>query len=247
MIFRPTFTLSLILVTLAAAFLRLGLWQLDRQAEKEALFERFAEAPSLPLEVALDEPAPFARVEGRGRFDPSRHVLLDNRVWKGRAGVHVLTPFRMDTGRVVLVNRGWLPLPPDRRSLPAVPTDDAPRTLRGRLVSAPQVGQRLGEADKLAPDRWPQLVTYLDLPVVASALGEPLEPWVIQLDAGEDGGFEDRQWAAAAMRPETHGAYAVQWLALAATALVIWLVLGVRRGQALSKRATYPKNEGTEP
>ena len=45
-----------------------------------------------------------------------------------------------------------------------------------------------------------------------------------------DEGFEDRQWKAAVMPASTHGAYAVQWFALAAAAIVIWLTLGYRAG-----------------
>ena len=60
--FRPSFTLSLILIMLASLFLWLGMWQLDRKAEKELLFERFATAPTLGLEQALADEHEFARV-----------------------------------------------------------------------------------------------------------------------------------------------------------------------------------------
>lgn len=229
--FRPSLALTLVLALLALVFLRLGSWQLERKAEKEALFEAFAAAPEMSLESALAREQEFARVEARGRFDPQRHLLLDNRTWQGRAGVYVLTPFSLDDGRTVLVNRGWLPLAADRRSLPEIPTDGAERTLRGRLVRPPAGGPRLGDADVLVADRWPQLATYFDLDAAAAALGEPLLPWLVQLDATEAGGFEDRQWRPAVMEPAVHGGYAVQWLALLATTVVIWIVLGFRRGR----------------
>lgn len=228
--FRPSITLTLILIILAGVFLRLGLWQLDRKAEKAALFERFEDAPSLGIEQALQQDAQWARIEAFGRYDPGRHVLLDNRIWNGRSGVHALTPFRLSDGRWLLVNRGWLALPPDRRSLPEVPSDASPRTIRGRLAAPTAGGPRLGAADVLVEDEWPQLVTYLDLADIGAALGEPLEPWTILLDPADDSGFGDRQWSAAVMGPEVHGAYAVQWLALSAATLIIWITLGMRRG-----------------
>jgi surfeit locus 1 family protein len=228
--FRPSIKLTLILVMLAALFLYLGLWQLDRRAEKEALFERFRDAPELSMEQALAREESFARVEAFGRYDAARHLLLDNRVWKGRAGVHVLTPFTLRDGRTVLVNRGWLPLAADRQSLPDFATGDEARTLRGRLVRPSDAGPRLGGADTLEPDRWPQLVTYLDLEAASGALGTPLLPWILQLDAGDASGFEDRTWQPAVMLPEVHAAYAVQWLGLLAATLVIWILLGYRRG-----------------
>jgi cytochrome oxidase assembly protein ShyY1 len=231
MYFRPSFKLTLILFTLCAVFLRLGLWQFDRKAEKAALFERFENAPSLTLETAVEQGRELALVEGYGRYDPLRHVLLDNKILNGRTGVHVLTPFQLHDGGAVLINRGWLPLPPDRRSLPDVPTDPAARTIRGRLVSPIDGGPRLGEADSLVTDHWPQLVTYLDLADVGTALGLSLLPWVVQLDADDATGFGDRQWKAAVMAPPVHGAYAVQWLALSAATLIIWITLGYRRGE----------------
>lgn len=234
--FKPSFALTLILITLAGVFLRLGLWQLDRKAEKTELFERFENAPSLGIEQALAQQAQLARVEAFGHYDPVRHVLLDNRIWNGRAGVHALTPFQLSDGSWVLVNRGWLPLPPDRRALPAVPTDAATRTIHGRLVAPSTDGARLGEADALVNDRWPQLITYLELADVGEVLAESLQPWIIQLDADDPSGFADRQWSAAVMEPAVHGAYAVQWLALCAAALIIWITLGLRRGHQCAER-----------
>ena len=226
--FRPRAGLTLFLFALFLAFSSLGYWQLQRKTEKEILFQQFESAPVLGIGQALDRGQRFARVEGWGRFDTERHVLLDNRIFNGRAGVHVLTPFTLGDGRTVLVNRGWLPLPPDRSSLPEVPTDGAPRTISGRLNTLESGGPRLGEPDRLAPDRWPQLVTWLDREPLSGALGTELPPWIVQLDPEMEGGFEDRRWQAAVMPPETHGAYAVQWFALAAAAVVIWVTLGYR-------------------
>lgn len=233
--FRPSLGLSLVLLVLGLLFLRLGSWQLERKAEKEALFERYASAPVLALGQALDQEVEFARVAARGRFDPSRHLLLDNRIWNGRAGVHVLTPFTLEDGRSLLVNRGWLPLPPDRRSLPGFATGSGERTISGRLVRPPAGALQLGEQDILAPDQWPQLVTYLDMEAAAGALGESLQPWILRLDADDPMGFEGRDWQPAVMGPEKHGAYAVQWFGLLAAAVAIWVVLGLRRGAQTGK------------
>jgi len=243
--FKPSFALSLTLVILAAVFLRLGLWQLERKAEKTALFERFENAPSMSIEEALADGIELARIQAFGRYDAQRHVLLDNRIWQGRAGVHALTPFQLADGRWLLVNRGWLPLSPDRLSLPEVPTDSAARSIRGRLVSPVAGGPKLGAADVLVSDHWPQLITYLDLADVSAALSERLQPWIIQLDADDPSGFADRQWSAAVMEPARHAAYAIQWLALCATALIIWVALGIRRGAQLAAQGISTERQPT--
>jgi cytochrome oxidase assembly protein ShyY1 len=235
MIFRPSTTLTLALIALAAMFLKLGFWQLERKAEKRKLFDQFNHAPLMQLDQALLNSEGFAQVDTYGRYDATRHILLDNRVLNGRAGVHALTPFTTQSGKRLLVNRGWLPLPADRRSLPAVATDHELRTISGILKRPVVGGPRIGEADVLVAETWPQLVTYLDLDDVGEALGEPVEPWLLQLDPADDSGFEGRQWQAAVMTPEVHGAYAVQWFALTAASLVIWITLGIRRAQQLAK------------
>ena len=229
MYFRTSIKLTLVLLALALLFARLGWWQLERKTEKQLLFEQFGNGPVLSIEQALEHDKKFARVEAYGRYDPSRHVLLDNKILNGRTGVHVLTPFTLDNGTRILVNRGWLPLPLDRRSLPQVETDDAMRTISGILNKPSTGGPRIGEPDILVVDRWPQLVTYLDLDSVSVALNTPLEPWLLQLEPEDESGFAGRQWQAAVMGPEVHGAYALQWFSLAAAALIIWITLGIRK------------------
>jgi len=228
MIFRTSFRLTLLLFVLALIFGRMGFWQLERKSEKEELFEQFENAPFLPVGQAMIDGERFAHIEAFGRYDASRHILLDNRIHNGRPGVHVLTPFTLADGTVLLVNRGWLPMPPDRLSLPAVPTDDSPGTITGRLNRLPTEGLKVGKADVLAKDNWPQLVTYLEPGAVSAALGESLAPWLVQLDTVDDSGFEDRQWKPAVMEPAVHGAYAFQWFSLFAVTIIIWIALGIR-------------------
>lgn len=230
--FKTSLSLTIVLFLLAAVFARLGLWQLQRKAEKEELFALFESAPSMQLEEALASAIPFTRVRASGRLDSRRHFLQDNRMLLGRPGVHVLTPFDFGGYQQVLVNRGWLPMAADRRTLPAVRTEDALREISGRLVPFTSTGPRLGEADKLARDEWPQLVTYLDRQPAAAALGTPLAGWIILLDSDQPDGFEDRQWQPAVMEPAVHGGYALQWFSLSAAAIIIWLVLGFRKASS---------------
>lgn len=217
------------MLLLTLIFGRLGFWQLERMEHKQDLFDQFNNAPLLPLDEALQQQNTYAHVQPSGSYDSTRHVLLDNKIHEGRAGVHVLTPFTLDDGTALLVNRGWLPMPADRLTLPAVPTDETTRVLSGRLRMPSTGGVRIGEPDSMTSGSWPQLVTYLDLDTVEQTLGLSLSPKLLLLNADDPSGFEGRQWKAAEMTPAVHGAYATQWFGLTIAAVTIWVVLSSRR------------------
>jgi surfeit locus 1 family protein len=179
--FHPSWLSTLILGALIVAFLWLGNWQLDRAAEKAARQKSFTDAPqfeTLPPAVAAVR---YARVDIAGRFDPERHVLIDNQVFLARPGVHVLSPFYLPDGRTILVNRGWLPLAPDRRSLPDFSTDPATTTIPGILDELSLPGTRLGEPEAMSRETWPQLLTYPQVDAIAGALGLEVYPYVLLL------------------------------------------------------------------
>jgi len=217
------------MLPLAAGMFALGMWQLQRTDEKEALISDFEDGVSQSLDESLDSEEQFTRIHATGRFDNEKHLLLDNKIFNGRAGVHVFTPFRTFSGTTILVNRGWKPIPADRSSLPTIETPTVPVDISGILAPPPENRQTLGEPDELQIDQWPQMVTYLVLDDAASALQIALADRVIWLDVQDPNGFEGRDWSPSIMKPEQHKAYAVQWFGLAITALAIWLYLVLRQ------------------
>jgi surfeit locus 1 family protein len=227
--FRPSIPATVALFLLVALFAKLGLWQEKRAAEKAETEQKYQAATSVPFEMALAGGDRFAFIDVRGRYDHSRHILLDNQLWNGRAGVHVFTPFYTLDGTAILVNRGWLPLAADRQTMPDIPTPQHETVLRGILNTAPVPGRILGQADQLKQNKWPQLVTYLKIEDVAESLDTPLESWIIQLSNTEQAGFEGRDWKPVFMSSERHKGYAFQWFALATAGIVLWIVTGFRK------------------
>jgi len=230
MSFRPAVAPTMAAAALAALFLSLGSWQLQRSAAKQERIERHASAPHRVGLPPADAAGEFIHTTLRGAFDTRRHVLADNQVLNGRAGVHVYTPFRLPGGESVLVNRGWLPLAPDRRELPEISTPGEAIEISGRLGPIPASGRQLGPTDDVEPERWPQLLTYPDLARISGALGSELFPLVLFLDPESPGGFEGRDWPPVFLTPTRHRAYAFQWFALAAAILAAWFLLGLRGG-----------------
>jgi surfeit locus 1 family protein len=233
--FRPSRASTLSIFLLACLFMMLGSWQQKRAFEKSELEQQHRIALPLSLEKAIAQDSRFSPVDVSGHYDANRHILLDNQIWQGRAGVYVFTPFYSSEGLAILVNRGWLPLAPDRKTMPGIPTPTHEIVLRGMLNTLPVPGRILGSADELKQEQWPQLVTYLNLSDISESLGTPLEKWVIQLSKSETDGFDGREWKPVFLSSERHKGYAFQWFALLATCVVMWVYLGFRKTSGISK------------
>ena len=234
--FRSEWLPLLVTVVLFPVLVALGLWQLERAAEKRALVDRWqaaAEGAARPLTEAMaaEGASRFAPVTIKGRYDTGHQLLLDNRIHGNRPGFHVLTPLHLrDAERAVLVNRGWVPMKSSRRDLPEPPVPEGSVHLRGTLTDAPGNGIRLGAADAGRGD-WPKVVQYVDPARLGDQLGYPVMSRVVRLAPEAEGGFV-RDWGEGppvAFGPERHVGYAVQWFALAATLLGIFLVVNLRR------------------
>ena len=219
---------GLLLASLAGLCAWLGAWQWERMHWKQDLIAQFEAAPQREYPSAVDGKDTYARVSLAGTYLHDWHLLHDNRIENGRSGVHVLSLFQPDHGPALLVNRGWLPLAPDRRELPEVVTPEGRTVISGLLAAALEPGVRLGDPDNFEQLAGTTLMTYLDLDRLAAAVDAPLPSFVLLLDPTEPSGYGTRAWTAAVMLPAQHRAYSVQWFALSAAALIIWLCLVLR-------------------
>ncbi len=218
-----------------ALFLRLGFWQLDRAAEKKAIisaYQQAAKSEPLDFDTALAPGRPATGLYTRavslnGGFEAGRSLLLDNQVVGSRVGYRVWTPLRLSSGRLALVDRGWVPMHPDRRVLPALQTPAGPVRVRGVWQPLPRPGLRLAP-DDCNRAQWPRVVQYPLFAELQCLLGPDLAEGLLWLDPAEPHGFV-RDWVRNEFPPERHYGYALQWFALAATLLVLFIVLNFRR------------------
>jgi surfeit locus 1 family protein len=154
-------------------------------------------------------------------------VYIDNRVHKGVAGYHIVTPFRIEGADLhVLVNRGWVAAGPRRDRLPVVAAAPGLQTIEGLAVVSG------GPAYELAPDAAPGPVRqHLSIERIGTDTGLRLQPLVVQLKSDAKDGLV-RAWERPDAGVNTHRAYALQWYALALLTLVVYIVLGFRRAGA---------------
>ncbi len=237
--FKPNLVLSLIAVCLLGLFLSLGSWQLGRADEKRGMLQNLE---MRALEGITDLPATLQDIEQwrhrkvrvRGRFDHKHQFLLDNQIRHGRVGLQVLTPLKItNRDQAVLVERGWVPMGPDRTKLPDVAVESKLIRVNGTVYVPYKGGIRLGAMDEQQV-HWPRLVQYIDFEEMSDRLGYPLLPMTIRLDPNGPHGYL-REWQfVPSSTPDRHVAYAIQWFSLAAVVLVIYLALSFKRITALT-------------
>lgn len=93
----------------------LGGWQYDRYHERQetnAQIRANYTGDPVPVEEALadgwSKDLGWRTVTATGVFDPEHEITVRFAQRDGRPGVDVVTPLRLASGDVVLINRGWL-------------------------------------------------------------------------------------------------------------------------------------------
>lgn len=217
---------ALAAVVTAGITARLGVWQLDRAAQKRALQAAMEERRALPplpqAELGRDAAALAGQVhrttELQGRWSPQSTVFLDNRQMGGRPGFFVVTALILQDGTAVAVQRGWLHRDvADRTQVraPALPAGEV--TVGGRIAPPPS---RLHEFDAAAEGAIRQ---NLDLASWGRETGLDLRPMsLLQAASGDKDGLA-RDWPAPATDVHKHYGYAFQWFSLSALTLTLYV------------------------
>ncbi len=225
---KTVVTALLVLVSLGI-LLSLGTWQVERLHWKEGLLadiaERRAAAPVPLAEVeamqASGADIEYRRVSLTGTFDHAkeRHFFA---TFQGQPGFYVYTPMTLADGRVLFVNRGFVPYdlkPVDKRAEGEV---TGPQTIAGYVRAMLD-----GKPSSIVPDNdVPKNIFYWkDIWTMASSTGidrAKLVPLFVDADASvkNPGG-----WPLGGVTqfdlPNSHLQYAVTWYGLAAALLVV--------------------------
>jgi surfeit locus 1 family protein len=239
---------GLLTVVALAILVSLGNWQVRRLAWKEDLVARATERPKGPvadlpaasewpgLDVAEAEYRPY-RLGGRFLHDKEALVFTSLSDPKGRyggPGYWVVTPFSLEGGGTVLVNRGFAP---QGRHLPS----DRGETLSGSTQTVTGL---------LRPNETPNIFTPADKSetnifyarnvaaiAAAKSLLPPVAPFTIDLVASEtpSGGLPQAGETRMAFS-NNHLQYAITWYGLAVA------LLGVFIGFAWTRLRGHPSS-----
>ena len=214
------FALIGILLTLSAAY-----WQYNRALFKEKQLSDYRERILMsPLDAsglieAPDSQIHFRRVSLTGEYIHNATVLLDNNVRDGIVGYEVVTPFLMNSGHVILVNRGWTKKPARRGVAPniAEPKGNLLVGIVGKLNKRRlKLSSKLTEGNvwqNLPPSRYKEKFN-LDV-----------EKFMI-LQVEYQGDNLLREWGPPRVKIDTHLAYAGQWLLFSVLIVFLYIYYG---------------------
>ena len=235
--FRPKLWALVLTAVFVALTIGLGNWQGKRVEYKISQQAQLNDAlRAMPLRVADIASMPNAASTQRyrslilsGRFVADELYFVDNRIADGKAGYGVVQSFRPttpgDAERTILVDRGWVAAPADRKVMPIVDTPRNDVEITGRINVPPS--RNPGTFDNDGSAR----LNYLNVGELSQRLNRTLEPFVLEQTAGP--GFTGITRPAPGANFEKNRGYQVQWYAFAALAIIIFLVLSFRKVDAV--------------
>ena len=211
---------------------RLGIWQLDRAAEKvEAqqalLVEQEANAtpiediPSGHLHRANPE-LPNRHVALDGEYENQHTILLMAEFFDGQIGYGVVTPFRLrGNNQLVLVHRGWTSgiLPPN--TPPSTRPVEGPVNVNAQIFVPPENARVL--SSEIDASKWPLQMRSLEIDVISGILGENIFPFEVRLTDDQPGVLV-RHWPAVQIDVNQHLFYALQWFLFASVVVLAALL-----------------------
>lgn len=209
---RPKWLLGhLVALGAIVLFLNLGFWQLDRMSEKQNLNSEIkAMLERQPVSLLEAEGIVWEQVFASGQYSEEEQVLIRSRSQNSISGFHVVTPLEYAPGKILLVNRGFVPLPVGEDSL----DQDAPVPLGeiqvlGQLRET-QVRGSIGAKD---PEEGVlEALSRVDVQRIASQTNGEVFPLWLQLVAQTPPPLQLPDYVP---EPELdsgpHLAYAIQW------------------------------------
>lgn len=216
-----------------ALFTSLGTWQVYRAQEKhnlQQIMDARHQQDTLNLNNYNSDLSKqiYAPVKVSGYFDKQNEILIDNEVYNGKAGYHVLTPLVFNEKSVIMIDRGWIALGKSRDVLPAIATPDTLIEIAGTIAPFKSKPALILDSSFTQTTKvWP----FYDHEKFKAYTGYDLLPIMIQMDKDNKYGFI-RDWPKYDAKTGMHIGYSIQWFAFAIIVLATYLGLNVKKKQA---------------
>lgn len=215
----PGWVITAILVATFSyfAFTFLAPWQLGKNEALEERNEHIVQAfehDPVPIDTVLstdgtiDPDREWTRVLATGHYlDTAEHpeVLLRLRPVDRTPAFQVLTPFALENGQTIVVNRGWVPAQESTK----VPTIDAPPTTEVTITAMMRLDEGAHPREPMQ-DQGYQMVHSIHPPQVAELTGTDLASPYLQLAGGEPGVLNPIPLPQ--LETGNHLSYGLQWI-----------------------------------
>ncbi len=213
-------------------------WQFSRNADRAEQLALVAEnyhaapvpfAELVPAGGAMRPGDEWRQVRLVGNYLADRQLLARNRPQSGTVAYEVLVPLQLTDGRVLLIDRGWVPTGSTSDTSAPVP---APPAGTVTVIARLRPGEPLPPSGRSAP---PRQLPSINLPLAADLLGADgahLEQSAYGLMVSEQPApaTAPQPLASPDSDPGPFLSYAVQWILFAAMAFAfIWYVIRTER------------------
>jgi surfeit locus 1 family protein len=225
--FRPLFWPTVSAVPMLLLLLALSSWQIERLFWKEDLIaQRQAAVAAAPVPVprSLEEARgmEFRHVIDEGTFLHDKEIFLGATSEAEEQGYQVLTPLLEPSGRVVFVNRGFIPAELKDPAKRAAGQIGGTVHVQGLLRLPPD-----GRPNWFLPDNRPDLNYWFWVDIPAMSAADKLDrvaPFYIDADATPNPGGWPKGGVTRLMLPNNHLQYAITWFSLAVALIVIYVL-----------------------
>ena len=243
------FTAAAVLIFAYFAFTVLAPWQLHKneaKTERNHNIEAAFETDPVPLSEIFTTRGEVAdgkewrRVSMTGHYLPESEVLLRLRPVNSSPAFQALTPFRLNSGEIMLVNRGFVPANQDNvPDIPAAPSEEVTIVGYARLDEPPPSHEPLTDQGRLQ-------VSDINSQQIADLTHLELGKDYVQLSDGQPGTLSAIPLPQLDSGP--HLSYGIQWIAFGIMAPLglgyfVWAEMRERRREQEEQQALQEQQQ----
>ena len=226
--FNPGVWMTCFVIFFLPLLLYLGSWQISRGFEKKEIWEAYSVNKTFPplaekeLSVYKKEDLIYRSVVIKGSYI-NQSFLLDNRIYRSKKGYEIFTPFKSESQKLYLINRGWSN---DDAGYPfAAPEGNL--HIEGIISPFEKYGLNLSKLK--VSESFPVVLQELTYSLASDLLGKEvnIENLVIHLSAASEGSLEPI-WGPSELKAPRHWGYAAQWLGLALVLVFLYFYYGFK-------------------
>ena len=206
--------------------LYLAKWQIDRGNEKDLLYNSYQKNISLQPQV-IDELSEyynnFTKIKVSGELLPENQFLLDNKVYKRKAGYDVITPMLVND-KILLVNRGWVD-GNNRLTMPDIDIATINTDVEGYTYEYKE-GFMLKDESKNTS--WPRLIQSVNIKEISEALDKEVFSYSLIMSTTQINSLQLRETHQKNDKLK-HWMYAGQWFIFSIIGFILIIVLLKRK------------------